>query len=70
MGVLGVGLTTPHPKNKLVTKILKNPQTWTDSLDMRFGTWNVRSKMDFREIGWDGMDWIDLAQIGTSGGLL
>jgi hypothetical protein len=19
-------------------------------------------KMDFREIGWDGMDWIDLAQ--------
>jgi hypothetical protein len=26
---------------------------------MRFGTWN---KMDLREIGWDGMDWIDLAQ--------
>jgi hypothetical protein len=22
------------------------------------------------EIGWDGMDWIDLAQEGTSGGLL
>jgi hypothetical protein len=39
-------------KNKLVTKILKKPQTWMDSLDkrpkqkkmdMRFGTWNVRS---------------------------
>jgi hypothetical protein len=27
-------------------------------------------KMDLREIGWDGMDWIDLAQVGTSGGLL
>jgi hypothetical protein len=27
-------------------------------------------KMDLREIGWDGMDWIDLAQDGTSGGLL
>jgi hypothetical protein len=27
-------------------------------------------KMDLRVRGWDGMDWIDLAQIGTSGGLL
>jgi hypothetical protein len=27
-------------------------------MDMRFGTWNV----NLREIGWDGMDWIDLAQ--------
>jgi hypothetical protein len=32
-------------------------------MDMRFGTSNVRSiKIDLREIGWDGMDWIDLAQ--------
>jgi hypothetical protein len=39
-------------KYKLVTKYHKGPQTWTDSLDkrlkikkmdMRFGTWNVRS---------------------------
>jgi hypothetical protein len=29
-------------------------------MDMRFGTWNVRR--DLREIRWDGMDWIDLAQ--------
>jgi hypothetical protein len=28
-------------------------------MDMRFGTWN---KMDLREIGWGGIDWIDLAQ--------
>jgi hypothetical protein len=27
-------------------------------------------KMDLREIGKDGMDWIDVAQILTSGGLL
>jgi hypothetical protein len=26
-------------------------------MNMRFDTWN-----DLREIGWDGMDWIDLAQ--------
>jgi hypothetical protein len=43
---------------------------------IRFGTWKVRSmyragsfrgvvdsiKMDLREIRWDGVDWIDLAQ--------
>jgi hypothetical protein len=24
--------------------------------------WVNNNKMDLREIGWDGMDWIDLAQ--------
>jgi hypothetical protein len=24
--------------------------------------WEDNSKMDLREIGWDGIDWIDLAQ--------
>jgi hypothetical protein len=47
-----VGLTTPHYKNKLVTKDHKKPRTWTDYLDKRskrkkmdkrFGTWNVNS---------------------------
>jgi hypothetical protein len=47
-----VELPSPNHKNKLVTKILKMPRTWTDSLDkrpkrkkmdMRFGTWNIRS---------------------------
>jgi hypothetical protein len=33
----------------------KKPRTWTDSL-----VDNI--KMDLREIGWDGMDWSDLAQ--------
>jgi hypothetical protein len=46
-----LGLTTPHRKNKLVTKDHKKPLTWTDSLDkrpkqkkmdMRFDTWIVR----------------------------
>jgi hypothetical protein len=39
-------------KNKFVTKCHKGPWTWTDfleklfklrNMDMRFGTWNVRS---------------------------
>jgi hypothetical protein len=28
------------------------------------GRWVDNIKLDFREIGWDGMDWIDLAQEG------
>jgi hypothetical protein len=61
---LGVGLTTLHHKNNLVTKNLTEPRTWTDSLDkrpklrnmdMRFGTWNVRSWRG--GMGWCGLDW-------------
>jgi hypothetical protein len=32
--------------------------------------WKDNIKMDPREIGWCGMGKIDLARIGTSGGLL
>jgi hypothetical protein len=32
--------------------------------------WVDNIKMNLREIGWDGMDWIDLVRIGTIGGLL
>jgi hypothetical protein len=33
--------------------------------------WEDNIRMDLREIGWGGMDWIDLAQDrGTSGGSL
>jgi hypothetical protein len=30
--------------------------------DQDVGGWTILHKMDLREIGWDGMDWIDLAQ--------
>jgi hypothetical protein len=49
----GHGANNPSPyKKKFVPKQLTEPRTWTDSLDkrpkeenmdMRFGTWNVRS---------------------------
>jgi hypothetical protein len=53
-----VGLTTPHrKKNYFVTKIHK-PRTWIDSLD----NGPKQRKMDLGEIGWDGGDWIELAQ--------
>jgi hypothetical protein len=31
--------------------------------------WVDNIKMDLRKIGWDGVDWIDMAQDRTSGGL-
>jgi hypothetical protein len=31
--------------------------------------WVDNIKIDLQETGWDGMDWVDLAQVGTSGGL-
>jgi hypothetical protein len=31
--------------------------------------WLGNIKIDLRETEWDGMDWIDLAHKGTSGGL-
>jgi hypothetical protein len=52
-GVMGVGLTTLHPKkNKFVTKNEIQPRTRMDyldkrpqgrNMDMRFGLWNVRN---------------------------
>jgi hypothetical protein len=30
--------------------------------------WKDDIKMDLQEVGWGGMDWIDLAGIGTGGG--
>jgi hypothetical protein len=34
------------------------------------GRWVYNIKIDLREIGWDGVEWIDMVQVGTSGGLL
>jgi hypothetical protein len=32
--------------------------------------WKDNIRMDLRVTRWDYMDWIDIARIGTSGGLL
>jgi hypothetical protein len=51
-----VGLTTPHRKNKLVTKTSKEPRTWTDSLEYGYEIWHL----DLGEVGWGDVDWIGL----------
>jgi hypothetical protein len=57
-----VGLTTLTVKNTIVTKDHKKPRTWTGSLYKRPKRKKMDMRFDLREIGWDGMDWIDLAQ--------
>jgi hypothetical protein len=81
---LGVGLTTLYHKNKLVTKNLTEPRTWTDSLDkrpkrrnmdMRFGNWNVRSlykvgslKTVSRELARYKFDFVGVQEVRLEGG--
>jgi hypothetical protein len=48
-----------------------NGSSWDLNKNYRILT-KLMFKMDLREIGWDGVDWIGLIwlRIGTSGGLL
>jgi hypothetical protein len=66
-----VGLTNPHLANNIVTHLLLAPRTLTDSfykrpkrrnMDMRLGTWNVRSlyradSLVIDRLWWCGLDW-------------
>jgi hypothetical protein len=44
--------------------------TWHVRGKTRIGFWEDNIKMDLKAIEWQGVDWIDLAQVGTSDGLL
>jgi hypothetical protein len=39
-------------------------------MGVKRGLWEENIKMVHKEIGWKGVDWIHLAQVGTGGGLL
>jgi hypothetical protein len=43
-------------------RILVGQQERTRPLGIPRYIWDDNTKMDCREIGWDGVDWIDLAQ--------
>jgi hypothetical protein len=58
-----VGLQPLHHKNKLVTKNLTEPRTWTDSLDKRPKLrWVDNIRMDLGEVGWVDVNWISLSK--------
>jgi hypothetical protein len=43
--------------------VLYSLETWSLTLrEIHRRRWVGNIKMDLRDIGWDGMDWIDLAQ--------
>jgi len=44
---------------------LKEKQLWRPRR-----RWEDNIRMDLREMGWNGVDWMHLARTGTSGGLL
>jgi hypothetical protein len=60
-----VGLTTPRHKTPFVTKCFRilvgNPEG-KRPLGRPRRRWEDMIRIDLREIGWGGMDWIDLAQ--------
>jgi hypothetical protein len=53
-----------------VCKILVGTPEGETTLRIPRRKWEDNIKMDLREIGWCGMDWINWLRIGTSGGLL
>jgi hypothetical protein len=57
-------------ENRNVYRILVEKPAGKRPLGRPGRMWVEYIKIDLREIGWDGVDWIDLAEIGTTGGLL
>jgi hypothetical protein len=51
-------------------RILVGKQEGKRPLGRQRRRWVNNIKIDLRERRWDGVDWLDLAPIGTSGGLL
>jgi hypothetical protein len=54
---------------KTAYRVLVDIQEGTRSLGRCRHRWEDNIKMDLRDIGWDVMDWIQLAQNRMSGGL-
>jgi hypothetical protein len=61
-----------HVKKRKVYRVLVGKPERKIQLGRPRHRWedNTTCKMDLREIGWGGMDWIDVAQDRTGRGLL
>jgi hypothetical protein len=51
-----------HGEKRTAYRILVGKPEGKRPLGRPGSTWEDNIKMDFRETGWGGMDWIDLAQ--------
>jgi hypothetical protein len=65
-----VGHVTRREDKRTVDRIFVGSPEGKRSLVRPRRRWVDNIKMDLRETGWDGGDWIDLAQGRTSRGLL
>jgi hypothetical protein len=59
-----------HDRLKSAYKVLVGKCEGTIPLGRPKRRWVDNIKMDLREIGWEGVDWMQWLRIGTSGGLL
>jgi hypothetical protein len=60
---MGRACSTNVAKRNAYRILVRKPEG-KRSLGRRRHRWVDNIKIDLREIGWDGMDWIDLAQDG------
>jgi hypothetical protein len=51
-----------YSENRVVYRVLVGKSEERRPLERPRHRWEVNIKMDLREVGWGGIDWIDLAQ--------
>jgi hypothetical protein len=59
-----------HGEKKIAYRILVGKTEGKRPLRRPRLSWEDNIKMDLEKIGWNGVDWINLDQVGTSGGPL
>jgi hypothetical protein len=59
-----------HGEQRNTHRILLGKLEGKRSLGIPLCKWEDNIKMDLRDVGWCGIDYTDLAQVGTVGGLL
>jgi hypothetical protein len=58
---MGVACSTNGEAKNVYMNLVEKPQE-TEPLGRPVCRWNDNIKMDLKETGWDGVDWIHLAQ--------
>jgi hypothetical protein len=64
------GTCSTYGERRVVCRVLVGKPEGKRSLGRPRSRWEENIKMDLQELGWRGMDWIDLAQDEHNGGHL